>query len=195
VLLGGMVAAHARDLPADVYDETLLLWHDLSAGRRIVQPRVRHRFQVDRQGLTSANCSLVSTDDGPAFDFPPETGGTPIHFVLAACYAVGMIEADARLPVLSAIRKAMAWQGGLDRSLVLHLTGGETGSMGLETQDPVSWALGILGLDNDDRQDAPTVQKRARLLLREAHPDHGASVDGAADRIKQLTEARRILLG
>jgi hypothetical protein len=31
-------------------------------------------------------------------------------------------------------------------------------------------------------------------MLREAHPDHGADDLGAADRIADLTEARRILL-
>jgi hypothetical protein len=38
------------------------------------------------------------------------------------------------------------------------------------------------------------VQRRFRELLRAAHPDHGAAHDGAAQRIADLTEARRILL-
>jgi hypothetical protein len=32
-------------------------------------------------------------------------------------------------------------------------------------------------------------------MLRDAHPDHGAEADGAAQRIAELTEARRILTG
>ena len=39
------------------------------------------------------------------------------------------------------------------------------------------------------------MQRRFRERLREAHPDHGAEIDGAAQRIADLTEARRILLG
>jgi hypothetical protein len=31
--------------------------------------------------------------------------------------------------------------------------------------------------------------------LREVHPDHGAEVAGAAQRIAELSEARRILIG
>jgi DnaJ-class molecular chaperone len=38
------------------------------------------------------------------------------------------------------------------------------------------------------------VQRRFRSLLREAHPDHGGITDEAANRIAELTEARRILL-
>lgn len=39
------------------------------------------------------------------------------------------------------------------------------------------------------------VQRRYRQLLIEAHPDHGGATDDAAQRIADLTEARRILLG
>lgn len=39
------------------------------------------------------------------------------------------------------------------------------------------------------------IQRRYRELLIEAHPDHGAEADGAAQRIADLSEARRILLG
>jgi curved DNA-binding protein CbpA len=38
------------------------------------------------------------------------------------------------------------------------------------------------------------VQQRFRDLLRAAHPDHGGDTDDAAQRISDLTEARRILL-
>ena len=40
-----------------------------------------------------------------------------------------------------------------------------------------------------------SVQQRFRQQLRSAHPDHGGDVDEAAQRISELTEARRILLG
>jgi curved DNA-binding protein CbpA len=38
------------------------------------------------------------------------------------------------------------------------------------------------------------IQRRFRDLLRHAHPDHGGETDAAAQRINDLTEARRILL-
>jgi hypothetical protein len=39
------------------------------------------------------------------------------------------------------------------------------------------------------------IQRAYRQLLIEAHPDHGGEADDAAQRIADLTEARRILLG
>jgi DnaJ-class molecular chaperone len=42
---------------------------------------------------------------------------------------------------------------------------------------------------------AKDVLRRYREMLRHAHPDHGASTEGAAQRIAELAEARRILTG
>lgn len=39
------------------------------------------------------------------------------------------------------------------------------------------------------------IQRQYRRMLIEAHPDHGGKADGAAQRIADITEARRILLG
>lgn len=39
------------------------------------------------------------------------------------------------------------------------------------------------------------IQRQYRRMLIEAHPDHGGEAEGAAQRIADITEARRILLG
>ena len=54
-------------------------------------------------------------------------------------------------------------------------------------------ALEVLGLTGlgDER---PEVQRSFRDNLLLAHPDQGGNSDGAAKRIAELTEARRILL-
>ncbi|MBA3267115.1 MAG: hypothetical protein H0T70_02515, partial [Acidimicrobiia bacterium] len=51
VLLGGIVAAHIGDLHPDLRGELDGLIDDLENNRRIPQPRLRHRFQVDVVGL------------------------------------------------------------------------------------------------------------------------------------------------
>lgn len=67
--------------------------------------------------------------------------------------------------------------------------------VGEDELDPVAWALGVLGFDGDDRlPDRAAVQRGFRDALREAHPDHGGAGTGAAARIADLSEARRILL-
>jgi DnaJ-class molecular chaperone len=60
--------------------------------------------------------------------------------------------------------------------------------------DPTRWALGVLGLDSGDSPIRKDIQKAFRLLLRDAHPDHGGATIDAAGRIADLREARRILL-
>jgi hypothetical protein len=95
---------------------------------------------------------------------------------------------------MNVIRRGLRWRGDADESLLSYLTGGgDKGGWALAgADDPVSWAIHVLGLSGGhDRRD---VQRRFRELLRMAHPDHGAAVEGAAQRIAELTEARRILL-
>jgi hypothetical protein len=58
----------------------------------------------------------------------------------------------------------------------------------------VAWAAAVLGVPEADRANAVFVQRRLRSLLRQAHPDSGADAVGAARRITDLVDARRILL-
>ena len=61
--------------------------------------------------------------------------------------------------------------------------------------DPVGWALEMLGFDREVEMPAEAAVRRGfREALRAAHPDLGAAEAEAADRISQLSEARRILL-
>ena len=64
--------------------------------------------------------------------------------------------------------------------------------------DPVGWAMGTLGFDLADQGQPPKdeIQQRFRELLRTAHPDTAEDEDDfdPAQRIADLTEARRILL-
>jgi hypothetical protein len=57
------------------------------------------------------------------------------------------------------------------------------------------WAMEVLGLGAGMRLDRADVQARFRRLVRQAHPDHGAARDGAAERLAELSEARELLLG
>ena len=52
----------------------------------------------------------------------------------------------------------------------------------------------VLGLDSGDSPIRKDIQKAFRVLLRDAHPDHGGASIDAAGRIADLREARRILL-
>jgi hypothetical protein len=94
-------------------------------------------------------------------------------------------------------------RGRVDGDLIATLSGVGRGRP-LSTfafENPVSWALGVLGLPssgngNGDRQPPKSeIQRRFREELMAAHPDHGGDAELAAQRISELTEARRILIG
>jgi hypothetical protein len=96
--------------------------------------------------------------------------------------------------VLDVIRRGLAWRGEIGPSLVRHLTGdADLRWAATAFADPRLWALDVLGLGGEGS--SKEIQKRFRHLLRQAHPDHGGESEAAAQRIADLTEARRILLG
>ena len=202
LLLGGIVAAHMTELDPDLFDDLHRLTLQLQDGQRIPQPRLRHRFQRDRIGLTRSVHRLVG--EGEDLDFEFEVKGAAAQHILAAVYAAGALPLGSRGRVMDVLRQAMRWVGPLDRSFVAHLSGFDRGRDWSPSafHDPVQWALGILelrslaGLPTSVLlvPDRSAIQRQFRDLLRVAHPDHGGSIDAAAQRIADLTEARRILL-
>ncbi len=198
ILLAGIVAGHMGALDPDLFDDLHRLSWQLQEGHRIPQPRLRHRFQDDRIGLTRSIHRLVGEGEDLAFEF--EDKGASAQHILAAVYAAGRLPLVPRGRVLDAIRMAMRWSGPLDRGFVAHVTGLDRSRQwsARAFHDPVQWAIDVLGLaDAGDALSVPgrsQVQRRFRDLLREAHPDHGGASDDAAHRIAELSEARRILL-
>lgn len=193
LLLGGVVAAFVDKVDPDLLGDLGRLTHQLEHGLRIPQPRLRHRFQADRVGLNRYCHRLVGTGEELRFDL--DESGSPAPHVLAAVYAAGRLPPEVRPRVFGTIRRGLRWQGPIDSQLIEYLSGysGTRSWSALGGIDPVSWALAVFGFDQGE-QPRRSVQRRFRELLREAHPDHGAEHEGAAQRINDLTEARRILL-
>lgn len=198
ILLAGIVAGHMAELDPELFDDLHRLTLQLQEGHRIPQPRLRHRFQTDRIGLTRSVHRLIG--DGEDLDFEFEEKGAPAQHILAAVYRAGELPLVARGRVMETIRLAMRWAGPLDRGFVAHISGLDRSRdwSARAFHDPVRWAIDVLGLvESADSLAMPqraAVQQRFRDLLREAHPDHGGDTDDAARRIADLTEARRILL-
>lgn len=196
ILLGAIVAHNWADVNPDLVDDMTRLTLQLQEGHRVVQPRIRHRLQTDRVGLQLSSFRLVGHGDAVRFDF--DAKGTPEQHVLGAVYAAGRLEPSPRRVVMDAVRKGMRWLGGSDQALVSHLAGyGRGRALTVASgADPVAWALDVLGLaaNGSGPPDKKAITRRFRDLLREAHPDHGGERDEAAQRIADLTEARRILL-
>ena len=196
VLLGGVVARFLSEIDEEMIPDVKALTHELETGRRVPQPRLRFRLQVDTVGLDAASHRLVSTGDVLAFEF--DERGAPEQQILGAIYAAAALTPSLRRPIMTVIRRAITWGGPVGPDLIASLSGFRGAVLGSRRAvgDPVQWALSCLGLPTAASAPSPKdVQRSYRERLREVHPDHGAAVEGAAQRIAELSEARRILIG
>jgi hypothetical protein len=132
--------------------------------------------------------------EGDEMRFEFDTQGTPLQQVLGAAYALERLDPALRRALAPALRKAMRWQGPLGASFIAHLAG--AGMVNLASlADPRAWALEILGFPQGTvRPGRREVMTQFREKVRSVHPDHGGAREGAATRIGELGEARRILL-
>lgn len=115
--------------------------------------------------------------------------------MLCAAYAASQVVTEERASLFTAIRKGLDWVGPIDDALVRYLSDRRT--LGASAgSDPKGWALERLGIAGSLSGEAlhAEVSRSFRELLIQAHPDHGGSVELAADRIAELREARRILI-
>jgi hypothetical protein len=220
ILLGGVMASSIGDIDPDLLPDVNRLITELERGQRIPQPRLRYRFQEDRVGLQRSVLRLVGEGEKLWFEFDGDKAA-PEQLVLGAVYAAGQVDPSVRPSVMATLRRAIRWEGPIGPDLIASLAGfskGQTFSA-MAFEHPREWALQVLGFDavaptaarigarngasrvngsaNGKAVAGPSrqeVRRRFRELLMAAHPDRGATTTGAAQRIADLTEARRILM-
>jgi hypothetical protein len=191
LLLGSIVAAHLGGVDDDYVGDIHRLIGEVERGERIVQPRLRHRFQVDRHGLAVSRHRLVGEGDDISFDF--NSVGTDLVQVLGAIYAVERLAPEYRRKIGPVLQKAARWRGPIGPSLIAHLAGSQT--LALEAlADPRGWAMQILGFQLDGKPPSKRqVTAHFRDRMRAVHPDHGGAHLDAAKAMSDLAEARRVL--
>lgn len=191
LLLGAIVAQHLGGVDDDLVPDIHSLVNQIGNGERVVQPRLRHRFQIDRHGLAHSTHQLLGDGDDISFDFA--TVGTDLAQVLGAIYAVERLAVEHRRLLLPVMQKAVRWRGPIGASMIAHFAGSQ--STTLEAlADPRGWAMQILGFEVTGK--APSkreVTKAFRGRMRDVHPDHGGAEVDAAKAMSDLSEARRIL--
>jgi len=198
LLLGAVIARFAPSLDRDILVAMNVLMDEVERGDTIGQPRLRHRLQHDIVGLSKSSHRLLIGDEGLRFELEMHKG-LPAQSALAAVYACERIPLEHRPAVMAVLRRGLEWVGPLGPGLIDHLVGREV-AMAFRSgryataSSPILWARQVLELDASDDVDAKDVQRSYRRLLRDAHPDHGAHEDDAADRIAELTRARDLLL-
>ena len=192
ILLGGIIAQYVGDVHEDMVPDVHRLITQVERGERIVQPRLRHRYQADRHGLGRSAHRLVNVDNEVQFQFA-ETGA-PLQHVLGAIYVLERLDVSVRKQLAPILLKAMTWRGPLNQLFVSYLTGSGSSSISALT-DPRAWALEILGFPAGTiKPSKKEVQARFRDSLRDVHPDHGGDQVSAGRSIIDLGEARRVLL-
>ncbi|NCV75699.1 hypothetical protein EBW23_07180 [bacterium] len=192
ILLGGIIAQFVGDVHEDMIPDVHRLISQVERGERIVQPRLRHRYQADRHGLGRSVHRLVNADNEVQFQFS-ETGA-PLQHVLGAIYVLERLDGSVRKQLAPILLKAMTWRGPLNQIFVSYLTGSGSSTISALT-DPRAWALEILGFPAGTiKPSKKEVQARFRDSLRDVHPDHGGDQVSAGRSIIDLGEARRVLL-
>lgn len=192
LLLGAVVARFLGGVDVELRFDLTCLLDEVQAGSRVVQPRLRHRYQTDRHGLAHSRHTISGTADAVEMEF--DSHGSDLAQVLGAIYAIERIHADARPAVGTVVRRAMRWNGPIGPAMIAYLAGSEASSLSV-LADPRGWAMALLGLHADREPSAKDVTQAYRAKMREAHPDLGGEADLAAGAINDLNEARRILSG
>jgi hypothetical protein len=191
LLLGAVASAAVREVDPDFVPDIHRLVDQVERGQRVLQPRLRHRFQVDRHGLGRTAHRLMGVDDEMRLEV--EGNGTPLSRLLGAIYAVERFESDRRHIIAPVIHLGLRWRGPIGPALMSHLAGTSTISLSAMA-DPRAWALDLLGFPfGTTRPTKREITAQFRLRMRDVHPDHGGDTSDASKLMVELGEARRIL--
>ncbi|MAT05056.1 MAG: hypothetical protein CL424_08435 [Acidimicrobiaceae bacterium] len=191
LLIGAVVARHIGGVDADVHADIKRLILEVERGQRVVQPRLRHRFQVDRHGLARSLHQMHGEGDDIEFEFG--THGSDLAMVLGAVYAAERLDGSHRRLITPVLTKALTWRGPIGPALIAYLAGSTSAAL-TALADPRGWAMEVLGFDVEGPSPSKRdVTKRYRRRMRDVHPDHGGAAVDASKAILDLNEARRIL--
>lgn len=192
LLLGAILSVHIRDVDEDFHVDIQRLLNEVERGSRVVQPRLRHRFQVDRHGLTHSSHRLIGVGDTVEFEL--NSNGAPLQQVLGCIYVLERLDDETRKVLVPMMRKAFTWRGPIGPSFISYLAGSRSSAVSA-LADPRAWALDILGFPGGTvKPSKREVMSRFRASMRDAHPDHGGDEKVASKVMVDISEARRILL-
>jgi hypothetical protein len=220
VLLACVVAAHVEGLDENQAEALPgFLAVARSGGLSVPRRALRFRLQTDTEGLALSRHRLLGEDGGLVVELDVHAQ-YPVPQLIGAVMAAGAMAPYPRNLAFEAIRQAVDRPGTMPEGVVVReLTeargrplrlGAVPGAAPVEDiplDDHIAgdglwlgvpaerrWAMEVMGFQPGSSLDRDEVLKRFRRLVRLAHPDHGGASWGAAERIVELGEARRVLL-
>jgi hypothetical protein len=185
------------------------------AGRGLSVPRraLRFRLQVDTEGLAYSRHRLLGEGTGLVAELDVH-GLHPVPQLLGAVMGAAAMASYPRQLCLRAIAAAIERPGVLPEGITPRWVNHVQRAAGPFSSGPaaaapgkgraaevwwgvpaeIRWAMEVLGFAPGAPPEREEILRRFRRLVRLAHPDHGAAHGGAAERIVELGEARRVLL-
>jgi hypothetical protein len=214
ILLACVAATTIDGLDEEQAEALLPFLREARNGLAVPRRALRFRLQVDTEGLAYSSHRLLG--EGMALVAELDVHAHhPVPQLLGAVMAAAAMASYPRQLALRAIEGAIERPGVLPEGItprwVTHVQQA-TGDFGTGRGVPAApakaraadvwwgvpaerrWAMEVLGFGPDASLQRDDVLRRFRRLVRLAHPDHGAAHGGAAERIVELGEARRVLL-
>jgi hypothetical protein len=208
ILLAAVATANVEGLDEEQAEAFGPFLRQARGGLSVPRRALRFRLQTDTEGLALSRHRLLSEGGELVLELDVH-GRHPVPQVLGTVMAAACMAPYPRALSLRAIARAVERPGVLPEGLSVRYvtealarprpTGvpGRARAADLWWGVPVErrWAMEVLGFGPEASLDREKVLRRFRRLVRLAHPDHGAASRGAAERIVELGEARRVLLG
>jgi len=213
ILLACVAATTVDGLDEAQAEAFLPFLREARNGLSVPRRALRFRLQVDTEGLAYSRHRLLGEPEGLIAELDVH-GHHPVPQLLGVVMAAAALASYPRQLALRAIETAVERPGvlpaGITPRWVTHVQQSPGNfSFGPAAAPPGKgraadlwwgvpaerrWAMEVLGFAPGAPPEREEILRRFRRLVRLAHPDHGAAHGGAAERIVELGEARRVLL-
>jgi len=213
LLLACVVATTVDGLDEEQAEALPVLLREARTGLSVPRRALRFRLQVDTEGLAYSRHRLLGEAGGLVAELDVH-GHHPVPQILGAVMAAAALASYPRRLALRAIESAVERPGVLPEGITARWVTHVQQAAGDFSRGPAAaapgkgraadvwwgvpaerrWAMEVLGFGPEAAPEREDVLRRFRRLVRLAHPDHGAAHGGAAERIVELGEARRVLL-
>jgi hypothetical protein len=207
LLLTCVVATNIEGLDEEQAEAFTPFLREAKRGLSIPRRALRFRLQTDTEGLALSRHRLLGESAGIVVELDIH-GRYPVPQVLGTIMAASAMASYPRELAFRAIERAVERPGVLPEGIEVRYV---TEALARPRHVPTGkgraardewwavpperrWAMEVLGFGPQASPNRDEVLRRFRRLVRLAHPDHGGENRGAAERIVELAEARRVLL-
>jgi hypothetical protein len=213
LLLACVAATTVAGLDEERTEALGRLLREARQGLSVPRRALRFRLQVDTEGLAYSRHRLLGEGQGLVVELDVH-GIHPVPQLLGAVMAAAAMASYPRQLCLRAIASAAERPGVLPEGITPRWVTdvqqapfdfsrrpaaaasgkGRAAELWWGVPADIRWAMEVLGFAPGAPPEREEILHRFRRLVRLAHPDHGAAHGGAAERIVELGEARRVLL-